>query len=135
MDPFLGEIRIFAGSFAPKDWAYCNGQILPIAQYSALFSLLGTYYGGNGTTNFALPNLQGTAPMCWGSGAGLSSYYIGETGGTSTVSLATSQGADHPHNMQCSEATATANAPTGNLLASTSTALLSFVSPADTSLV
>ena len=72
MDPFVGEIRIFAGNFAPTGWALCNGQLLPISQNTALFSLLGTIYGGDGMSNFALPNLQGSAPLMWGQGPGLS---------------------------------------------------------------
>ena len=86
-DPFVAEIRIFPFNFAPKGWAFCNGQILPISQNTALFSLLGTTYGGDGRSNFALPNLQGNAPMFWGQGPGLSLYDLGETGGSETVTL------------------------------------------------
>jgi microcystin-dependent protein len=86
-NPFLGEIRMFAGNFAPSGWQLCNGQLLSISQYTALFSLLGTNFGGNGTSNFALPNLQGMAPMHQGSGAGLTPRSVGETGGTTTVTL------------------------------------------------
>ena len=82
MDPFVAEIRIFPFNFAPKGWAFCDGQILPIAQNTALFSLLGTTYGGNGMSNFALPNLQGRAAMHPGQGQGLSLHDLGETGGT-----------------------------------------------------
>ena len=96
-EPFLGEIRIFAGNFAPRGWALCNGQILPISQNTALFSLLGTTYGGNGTTNFALPNLQGMAPMHAGQGPGLTDRYSGEVGGTQTVTLLTTQVPQHNH--------------------------------------
>ena len=80
-DPFLAEIRIFAGSFAPRGWATCDGQLLPIAQNTALFSILGTTYGGNGQTTFALPNLQGAAPLHPGQGPGLTPRDLGETGG------------------------------------------------------
>src|SRR3979490_2285801 len=87
MDPFVAEIRIFPFNFAPKGWAFCDGQILPISQNTALFSLLGTTYGGNGTSNFALPNMQGNAPMHPGQGPGLSLHDLGETGGAETVHL------------------------------------------------
>ena len=78
MDPFVAEIRIFAFNFAPKGWAFCDGQILPLSQNTALFSLLGTTYGGNGQTTFGLPNLQGLAPLHQGQGPGLSDYVLGE---------------------------------------------------------
>src|SRR6266480_3667396 len=87
MDPFVAEIRIFPFNFAPKGWAFCDGQILPLSQNTALFSLLGTNYGGDGKSNFALPNLQGSVPMEWGQGSGLSNYDIGQTGGEETVTL------------------------------------------------
>src|SRR5271168_2358102 len=99
-DNFLGEIRIVPFSFAPTGWAFCNGQLLSISQYSALFSLLGTFYGGNGTSNFALPNLQGNAPVNNGQGPGLSLYDIGETGGTSQVTLLQTQMPSHAHNAE-----------------------------------
>ena len=84
--PFVAEIRIFPFNFAPKGWAWCDGQLLPISQNTALFSLLGTTYGGDGKSNFALPNLEGSAPMHPGQGPGLSLHDLGETGGTETVS-------------------------------------------------
>ena len=90
MDPFVAEIRIFPFNFAPKGWAWCNGQLLPLSQNTALFSLLGTTYGGDGKSNFALPDLQGSAPMHIGGnqpGPGLSVHDLGETGGSQTVSL------------------------------------------------
>src|SRR5580692_1000541 len=96
-DPYIAEIRMFAGPFAPSGWAFCDGQLLAISQYSALFSLIGTYYGGNGTTNFALPNLQGNAPMHQGNGAGLTPRTIGERGGTTTVTVLSPQVAAHSH--------------------------------------
>jgi microcystin-dependent protein len=98
-DPFVAEIRIFGFNFAPKGWAFCDGQILPISQNTALFSLLGTIYGGNGKTTFALPNLQGSAPMFWGQGPGLSLYDIGQTGGEDTVTLLLSETPTHSHNI------------------------------------
>src|SRR2546421_11299980 len=82
MDPFVAEVRIFPFNFAPKGWAFCDGQILPISQNTALFSLLGTTYGGNGQSTFALPDMQGNAPMHPGQGKGLSLHDLGETGGT-----------------------------------------------------
>lgn len=97
-DPFVAEIRIFGFNFAPRGWAFCNGQLLPLSQNTALFSLLGTTYGGNGKSNFALPNLQGSAPMFYGQGPGLSFRDIGETGGSTTVTLLTSEMPAHNHN-------------------------------------
>src|SRR3954469_9666935 len=99
-DPFVAEIRIFPFNFAPKGWAWCDGQLLPLSQNTALFSLLGTTYGGDGKSNFALPDLQGRAPMHPGQGPGLSLYDLGETGGTETVSLLESEMAAHSHGMQ-----------------------------------
>jgi microcystin-dependent protein len=99
MDPFLGEIRLFAGSYAPFNWALCNGQLLSIQQYTALFSLLGTTYGGDGRSNFRLPDFQGRAPMHWGTGTGLSPRNLGDYGGTPTVALSTAQLPAHTHAM------------------------------------
>lgn len=86
-DPYIGEIRLVAFSFAPYGWAFCNGAILPIPQYQALFAVIGTTYGGNGSTNFALPNLQGRIPIQWGAGPSLTPRAIAETGGVQTVTL------------------------------------------------
>lgn len=99
--PFLAEIRMFAGNFAPRGWALCNGQILPISQNTALFSLIGTFYGGNGTSNFALPNLQGMAPMHQGNGPGLTPRVVGETGGSSSVTVLVTQVPPHSHVFNC----------------------------------
>lgn len=99
MDPFVAEIRIFPFNFAPKGWAFCDGQILPLSQNTALFSLLGTTYGGDGKSNFALPNMQGNAPMHPGQGPGLSLHDLGETGGSDTVSLLESEIPSHSHQM------------------------------------
>ena len=99
MDPFVAEIRIFPFNFAPKGWAFCNGQILPLSQNTALFSLLGTTYGGDGRSNFALPNLQGSAPMHPGQGPGLSLHDLGETGGEVNHSLLESEIPSHNHTM------------------------------------
>lgn len=102
MDPFVAEIRIFPFNFAPKGWAWCDGQLLPLSQNTALFSLLGTTYGGNGKSNFALPDLQGRAPMHPGQGPGLSLHDLGETGGSDTVSLLESEIPSHSHTQRAS---------------------------------
>lgn len=96
-DPFVAEIRIFGFNFAPKGWAFCNGQLMPISQNTALFSLLGTTYGGDGKSTFALPDMQGNSPMFWGDGPGLSSRYIGEIGGSDQVTLLQSEMPAHSH--------------------------------------
>src|SRR5438270_2669849 len=96
-EPFLGEIRMFGGNFAPRGWSLCNGQLLPIAQNTALFSLLGTTYGGNGQTTFALPDLRGRVPLHWGQGPGLSNYDLGEQTGTESVTLLSTQMPAHSH--------------------------------------
>jgi microcystin-dependent protein len=100
MDPFVAEIRIFPFNFAPKGWAFCNGQLLPISQNTALFSLCGTTYGGDGKTTFALPNMQGNAPMHPGQGPGLSLHDLGEIGGSQTVTLLASEMPAHAHVMR-----------------------------------
>jgi microcystin-dependent protein len=100
MDPFVAEIRIFPFNFAPRGWAWCDGQLLPLSQNTALFSLLGTTYGGDGKSNFALPNLQGRAPMHPGQGPGLSLHDLGETGGSETVTLLQSEIPSHAHAMR-----------------------------------
>src|SRR6478672_9191451 len=97
MDPFVAEIRMFAGNFAPTGWASCDGQLLPISQNTALFSLLGTYYGGDGKSTFALPQLEGSSPMGQGDGAGLSERFLGEVAGTENVTLLTSEIPVHNH--------------------------------------
>ena len=116
-DPFVAEIRIFPFNFAPKGWAFCDGQLLPLSQNTALFSLLGTTYGGNGKSNFALPDMQGNAPMHPGQGPGLSLHDLGETGGSQTVTLLESEIPSHPHTMQGSSDPADNNAPAGRMLA------------------
>jgi microcystin-dependent protein len=117
-NPFIGEIRMFAGNFAPKDWALCNGQLLPIAENTALFSLLGTTYGGDGESTFALPNLQSRVPIHQGDGAGLSPYVIGENGGAETVTLTVAQIPAHTHSAQASSAGSGSSDPTNNFWAS-----------------
>ena len=113
-DPFVAEIRIFPFNFAPKGWAWCDGQLLPLSQNTALFSLLGTTYGGNGQSNFALPDLQGRAPMHPGQGPGLSLHDLGETGGSDTVTLLQSEMPAHPHGLMCNPAAANRTAPANN---------------------
>ncbi len=98
-NPFVAEIRIFPFNFAPTGWAFCDGQILPISQNTALFSLLGTTYGGDGKSTFALPDLQGRAPMHPGQGPGLSLHDLGETGGSDTVTLLESEIPNHSHSL------------------------------------
>jgi microcystin-dependent protein len=116
MDPFVAEIRIFPFNFAPKGWAFCDGQILPISQNTALFSLLGTTYGGDGKSNFALPNLQGNVPMFYGQGSGLSSYFIGEEGGSTAVTVLGTEMPSHNHNVMATTLQGTSNDPNGNML-------------------
>ena len=96
-DPFMGEIRIVGFNFAPRGWAFCNGQLMSLAQNTALFSLFGTTFGGNGTSTFALPNLEGRAPMQFGNGPGLTPRKLGESGGTPAVTLLESQIPSHNH--------------------------------------
>lgn len=100
MDPFVAEIRIVPFNFAPKGWAFCNGQLLPLSQNTALFSLLGTFYGGDGKSTFALPNLQGMVPMQEGQGPGLSQRFLGETGGEPFVTLLDSEMPAHTHTLE-----------------------------------
>ena len=103
MDSFVGEVRVFGFNFAPVNWASCNGALLPINQYAAVFSLLGTFFGGNGTSNFGLPNLQGATPLGAGNGTGLSPRVVGEQVGTRTVTLTGPQSAVHSHSLQAFE--------------------------------
>lgn len=110
-EPFLGEIRAFGFNFAPTGWAQCNGQLLPLSQNTALFALLGTYYGGDGKSTFALPNLEGAAPMHQGQGPGLSERVIGETGGENFVTLLGSEIPAHTHFISGSARPANENDP------------------------
>ena len=110
-DQFLGEIRIFAGNFAPTGWALCNGQLFPISQNTALFSLFGTFYGGDGKSTFALPNLQGSVPIDQGQGQGLSERFIGEQSGVEFVTLIQSEMPFHTHTMMASPDPADHRAP------------------------
>src|SRR5918911_263004 len=110
-DPFVAEIRIFPFNFAPKGWAWCDGQLLPLSQNTALFSLLGTFYGGDGKSTFALPNLQGSAAMHWGQGPGLSLRDLGEMGGSQTVTLIESEMPAHSHAFNANTNPATVTLP------------------------
>jgi microcystin-dependent protein len=114
-DPFVAEMRIFPFNFPPKGWAFCDGQILPISQNTALFSLLGTTYGGDGKSNFALPNMQGNAPMHPGQGPGLSLHDLGETGGSETVTLLESEIPAHSHTARASVQDSTTRIVAGQL--------------------
>jgi microcystin-dependent protein len=113
-EPFVAEIMIFAGNFAPRGWAFCNGQLLPIAQNTALFSLIGTTYGGDGRTTTGLPNLQGRAPMHPGTGPGLSTRRLGENGGVKDVTLTLAQIPTHNHKAMGSGAENNQETPDGN---------------------
>lgn len=110
-DQFLAEIRVMAFDFPPKGWAACNGQLMPISQNTALFSLLGTTYGGDGRSTFALPNLQGCMPMQPGQGPGLSQHYLGEMGGSASVTLLQNEMPAHSHQLMHSGSAATSAAP------------------------
>jgi microcystin-dependent protein len=115
--PFVAEIRIFACNFAPTGWATCDGQLLPISQNTALFSLLGTFYGGDGKSNFALPNFDGSAAMNQGQGAGLSDRFLGETGGEQTVTLIPTEMPNHNHSLKASSQVGNRRPVSGNALA------------------
>lgn len=110
-DPFVAEIRIFPFNFAAKGWAWCDGQLLPLSQNTALFSLLGTTYGGDGKSNFALPDLQGRSPMHPGQGPGLSLHDLGESSGSETVTLLESEIPAHAHSVSASNGPANLQAP------------------------
>lgn len=120
-DPFIAEIRIVGFNFAPRGWANCDGQILPIAQNTALFSLLGTTYGGDGRVSFALPNLQARAPVMWGQGPGLSLYDLGQQGGVAAVTLNGTQITAHTHQLTANTAAATSGTPGGTQQLATAT--------------
>ena len=115
-DQFVGEIRIFPFNFAPFGWALCDGQIMAISQNTALFSLLGTNFGGNGTSNFSLPNLQGQAAMDWGDGPGLTPRSVGESGGSTSVTLLQTEIPQHSHILNADSDTGTSTSPAGNLI-------------------
>ena len=114
MDPFLAEIVMFGGNFNPRGWAFCDGQLLPIAQNQALFSLLGTIYGGDGRTTFALPGLRGRTPIHAGRGPGLTDRRLGSRGGSETVTLNTTQIPSHNHSGTITVGTGKATSPANN---------------------
>jgi microcystin-dependent protein len=114
-DPFVAEIRIFPFNFPPTGWAFCNGQLLPISQNTALFSLLGTIYGGNGQTTFALPDMQGRVPMQEGQGQALSQRFLGEESGVEAVTLLVTEIPAHVHQLSGCDADATTDKPSGQL--------------------
>jgi len=116
-NPFVAEIRIAGFNFAPRGWAQCNGQLLPISQNTALFSLLGTFYGGDGKSTFALPNLQGSAPLHPGQGPGLSQYFLGQQGGSENVTLLQTEIPAHNHNVGVSTGDGLDQGPANSLLA------------------
>ena len=116
--PYVGEIRMFGGSFPPNGWAFCDGQELPISEYDTLFNLIGTTYGGDGQSTFMLPDLQGRAPIHQGTGPGLSTYNIGEQAGVEGVTLTTQQIPNHPHAWAASSGGGTSNTPANNVVAS-----------------
>lgn len=115
--PYVGEIRMFGGNFAPAGWAFCNGSLQPISEYDTLFNLIGTTYGGDGQTTFALPNLQGRLPVHQGTGPGLSTYVIGQAAGVESVTLTTNQIPSHNHLAIVSTNAASASSPQGNVVA------------------
>jgi len=119
-DPFIGEIRMFAGNFAPNGWAFCWGQLQSISENDALFALIGTTYGGDGQTTFALPDLRGRIPVGQGQGPGLSNRIVGQQHGTEDVTLLSSQMPAHTHTLLASGTAATASSPAGAVLAAQS---------------
>lgn len=116
MDPYIGEIRMFGGDFAPFGWAFCDGSLVDIAEYDALFNLIGTTYGGDGMETFALPNLMGRVPIHQGQGPGMSNYVLGEMGGVENVTLTLDQIPAHNHLFDVSTIAATASNPSQSLL-------------------
>lgn len=116
-DPFIAEIRIFPFNYPPRNWAWCDGQVVPISQNTALFSLIGTTYGGDGKTNFALPNLKGRAAMQPGQGPGLSARTLGESGGSESVTIVDNEMPAHTHTLQGNAGTANRTTPVGNSIA------------------
>jgi microcystin-dependent protein len=128
MDAFLGEIRMFTGTFAPEGWFYCDGQALLISQYQALYSLIGTAFGGDGTTNFCLPDFRSRVPIHRGQGTGLSQYTMGQKAGTETVALTAGQLPAHSHTIAASSHTADLTPAPGNIIASAAPKTFNFTS-------
>lgn len=115
--PYVGEIRMFGGNFAPAGWAFCDGSLQPISEYDTLFNLIGTTYGGDGQQTFAVPDLRGRLPIHMGQGPGLSNYVIGQSGGTESVTLIANQMPTHNHLLMVSGTAASASSPQSNMLA------------------
>ena len=134
MDPFLAEIRLFPFNYAPTGWAFCDGQLLSISQNTALFALIGTFYGGDGRSTFGLPNLQGSAALGVGQGPGLSQYFQGQIGGSQNVTLLTSEMPAHTHALQGLADPAESNSPTGKLLARSTAGAVYGTAPAGSQL-
>ena len=122
--PYIGEIRMFGGNFPPNGWMFCDGALIPISENDALFQLIGTTYGGDGQSTFALPNLQSRIPMHAGTAASGTTYVLGESGGVESVTLSTQQIPAHNHALMASTATGTQSSPAGEVLASGSTVLI-----------
>lgn len=116
-EPFIGEIRMFGGNFSPRGWAFCDGQLLAVSQNDALFSLLGTFYGGDGRTTFGLPDMRGRLPIHKGQGPGLSDYTLGRRGGVEHVTLLAHELANHSHEFMANTASATDPSPEGRMIA------------------
>jgi microcystin-dependent protein len=129
-NPFVAEIRIFPFNFAPQGWAFCNGQLMPISQNTALFSLLGTTYGGDGKSTFALPNMQGSAPMHPGQGPGLSLHDLGESGGSDNLSLLESEMPAHTHGWTASNQYGTDQSPINEMFAGGVGGIAMYAAPA-----
>lgn len=130
-EPLLGSIMLFAGNFAPRGWAFCNGQLLPISQNQALFSIIGTLYGGDGRTTFGLPDLMGRAPIGAGQGPGLSNYSLGSKIGSETNTLTVNNLPSHSHLLRGSSSPGTSNSPAGNVPAVNRDGILHYGSVAD----
>lgn len=128
-EPFIAEIRIFTGNFAPRGWMFCHGQLLSIQQYTALFSLVGTTYGGNGTSTFGLPDLRGRTPIGVGTGGGLTQRVLGERSGVESVTLNSTQIPQHTHTLNASSGAPTTNTPSGSLLPTGSSRIYAQGSP------
>lgn len=133
-EPYVGEIRIFAGNFAPRGWAFCDGQLLAINHHDTLFSLFGTYYGGDGHTTFGLPDLRGRIPVHHGTGPGLGPYPLGATGGAERVTVSTAQLPRHTHTLRASSAAGSSSDPAGHVLASAPSVTALTATAPDTSL-
>lgn len=131
-DPYIGEIRLFAGAFAPKNWKFCNGEILQIEEYYTLYTLIGTTYGGDGNTTFALPDMSSRVPLGVGSGEGLTPRKLGDEGGEALVQLTVAELPTHPHPALASDETASTPLPVGNLVAQVGGKTLPYVNASPT---